>query len=520
MTLTSLNFLLFLGILIILYYVLPHKIQWIVLLVASYIFYYFAGGLSCFAFILFTTITTYLATYLMDKNNKKTAKILENEELEKAQRKAIKAQNKKKNRVWLIVVLVVNFVILFFCKACLVNPLHDALSGSQISFLTIGLPMGISFYMFQSMGYVIDAYRSKAIIEKNFFKVMLFTSFFPQLIQGPISQFEMLKETLFAEHEFSRKQVAYGLQRMLWGFFKKLVIADRIAVAIGTLKAPEYTGVSFFILTIFYAIQIYGDFTGGIDIAIGAAQTLGVVLPENFIRPFFSKNIAEYWRRWHISLNEWMKRYIFYPITVAKPMLKLSTRARKKLGKVGMRIPVYIGAVLTWLGTGIWHGFNLHFVIWGLLNCVIIVISEECSPLYEKFHERFPWSNKRGYDIWQIIRMFLLMNLVRATDLFENVGEYFSKIGSLFYEFNFHVLWDGTMMNLGLSIADYIIIGFGVIVMFIFSVVERKGDVRDQLQDKSKVLRYIIFIALLLVVIVFGTYGIGYDAGSFIYNQF
>ena len=166
--------------------------------------------------------------------------------------------------------------------------------------------MGMSFYMFQSMGYVADVYRGTVKAEKNVFKLALFVSFFPQLVQGPISRFNQLTPTLYEPHAFNGKQVSFGLQRMLWGFFKKMVVADRIAAAIGALKGEEYTGVAFVILTVFYAVQIYGDFTGGIDIAVGLAETLGIVLPENFIRPYFSKNIAEYWRRWHISLGEWM----------------------------------------------------------------------------------------------------------------------------------------------------------------------------------------------------------------------
>ena len=522
MSFTSISFLAFLGILIVLYYALPKKIQWIVLLVASYAFYAFAG-LKYFGFILFTSITTYLVTLYMDSNHKKQAAyLLEHKaELSKEEKKAYKKQIKAKDRLWFVITIVVNFGILFFCKACLVDPLRSVSDSGIISFLSVGLPFGISFYMFQSMGYVIDVYRGKAEAERNLFKVLLFISFFPQLVQGPISKWEDLKGSLFTPHKFDRKQVAFGLQRILWGFFKKLVVADRIAVAIGTLKGTEYTGFSFFILTVFYAVQIYGDFTGGIDIAIGVGEALGIKMPENFIRPFFSKNIAEYWRRWHISLNEWMKSYIFYPITVSGPMLKLSIAGRKKLGNFGKRLPVYIGSILTWLGTGVWHGFNLHFIVWGLLNCAVIVLSEELAPCYVKFHNKFSWSNKRGYDYFQIIRMFVLMNLIRATDLFNDVGDYFRRVGSLFCKFDFYVLWDGTMLNLGLSVTDYIILGASVIIMFLVSFFSR-DDVpfREKFQRVPVVLRYIMLFLLLAAVILFGSYGIGYDSSKFIYNQF
>ena len=522
MSFTSVSFLAFFAILIILYYALPKKVQWIVLLVASYTFY-FLTGLKYLAFILFTTITTYLVTRYMSGNQAfQSAYLKEHKaEMSKEEKKAFKKVVKGRNRLWFIITIVANFGILFFCKACLVDPLHSMTDSGVISFLSVGLPFGISFYMFQSMGYVIDVYRGKAEAERNFFKVALFVSFFPQLVQGPISKWEQLKDSLFTPHHFDRKTVAFGLQRMLWGFFKKLVIADRIAVAIGTLKGTEYTGFSFFLLTVFYAVQIYGDFTGGIDIAIGAGEALGITMPENFIRPFFSKNIAEYWRRWHISLNEWMKSYIFYPITVSGPMLKLALKTRAKLGRFGMRIPVYIGSLLTWLGTGVWHGFNLHFIVWGLINCVIIVISEELAPAYARFHERFAWSNKPGYNVWQIIRMFILMNLIRATDLFNDVGDYFRRIGSLVWNFNFHILWDGTMMQLGLSALDYIILAGGVVLMFLVSFFSRDGiSIREKLLNIPRWIRYVLYFLLLVAVLLFGSYGVGYDASNFIYNQF
>ena len=522
MTFTSINFLLFFGILLVLYYVLPRKIQWVILLGASYSFYLFAG-FKYLAFIIFTTVTTYLVTRYMDRNTSlHEAYIKEHKaEMTKQVRKEYKRLVKAQNRLWFIITIAVNFGILFFCKACLVDPLHSQTSSAVISFLSVGLPFGISFYMFQSMGYVIDVYRGKAKAETNFFKVALFVSFFPQLVQGPISKWEQLKDSLYAPHPFDRQQVAFGLERMLWGFFKKLVIADRIAVAIGTLKGTEYTGTSFFLLTVFYAVQIYGDFTGGIDIAIGAGEALGIKMPENFIRPFFSKNIAEYWRRWHISLNEWMKSYIFYPITVSGPMLNLALKARKKLGRFGMRLPVYIGSLLTWLGTGVWHGFNLHFIVWGLINCVIIVISEELSPAYEKFHNKYAWSNTKGYNVFQIIRMFVLMNLIRATDLFNDVGDYFRRVGSLAWSFNFSILWDGTLAKLGLNTADYIILICGIVLMFLVSLFSRRDEsIRSKLLRIPMGVRYAIYFALLLAVILFGSYGIGYDASNFIYNQF
>jgi len=519
---TSFDFVLFVAAVVLAYYLLPKKWQWGVLLVSSYVFYLW-GGLQYLAFILFTTVTTYAVTLIMDSRlARQDAYLAENKAtLSKEDRKAYKNQVKLGNRIWMVACIVVNFGILAVCKACLVQPFADLAKGGTLSFLTLGLPMGISFYMFQSMGYVVDVYRGTCKAERNPGKLALFVSYFPQLIQGPISKMSQLAPTMFAPKKFDAKEFSFGVQRMLWGYFKKMVVADRIAVAIGVLKGPEYTGVGFLLLSLFYAVQIYGDFTGGIDIVIGFSQMLGIKLPENFHRPYFSKNIAEYWRRWHISLGVWMKDYVFYPLSVCQPMRNLSKVARQKFGNFGKRLPVYVATIATWFTTGIWHGLNANFILWGFLNCFFIVLSEELTPLYDKFHGKFRLKEKRWYGGFEIFRMFWLMNLIRACDLFFDVGEYFRRLGSLFTTFNFHILWDGTLMQLNLTVLDYIILLGSVVLIFCVSLLqEKKGSVRELLWKKPAALRYALFFALFVVVILMGSYGIGYESGNFIYNQF
>ncbi len=521
MQFTSVSFLLFAAVTLLCYYVMPQKERWKLLLAASWFFYLWAG-VEYAVFILLTTLTTYACTVLIAGNlQKQNTYLAENKQaLSREEKKAYKASVKSKNRLLMVVCLIVNFGVLAVCKACLAVPFRTLAQGGRLSFLTLGLPLGISFYMFQSMGYVVDVYQGTAVAEKNFFKLALFVSYFPQLIQGPISKFSDLAPQLFAPRAYDGKQLSFGLQRMLWGFFKKLVIADRIAAAVVALKGPEFTGVGFFLLTVFYAVQIYADFTGGIDMALGISQALGINLQENFVRPFFSKNIAEYWRRWHITLGEWMKAYIFYPISVSQPMLKLSKTARSKFGNFGKRLPVYVASIATWFVTGIWHGITPNFVLWGMMNCFVIVVSEELAPLYERFHNRFGLKEKTWYGGFEILRMFVLMNLIRIVDLFPNVGDYFARMGSLVTTFNFHILWDGTMMKLGLSGLDYGILLFGIVVMFAVSLFEEKrGSVREVLWCKP-LLRYSLVFLLLVAVLLLGSYGIGYNASNFIYNQF
>ena len=246
MAFTSFSFLLFAAAVIAVYYLVPKKLQWWVLLVASYLFY-FTAGLEYLAFILLTTVTTYFtARHMGAALAVQDAYLAEHKkELSREEKKEYKARVKAANRKWMIACLLVNFGLLAICKAALVEPFRALMNGTGLSFLTLGLPMGISFYMFQSMGYVVDVYRGTAKAENNFFRLALFVSFFPQLVQGPISKFTQLAPTLYAPKDFDGKTVTFGLQRMLWGYFKKLVVADRIAVAIGTLKGAEFTGVGF-----------------------------------------------------------------------------------------------------------------------------------------------------------------------------------------------------------------------------------------------------------------------------------
>lgn len=521
MSFISFPFVLFFGILCAAYYLLPSRFQRPLLLVFS-IGFYLAADVRYFLFLLVTVVSAYMTVCRMDGRLKEQERYLaENKALSREEKKACRAGVKRRNRITLMVCLVLNFSMLAFCKVLLLPGVSRAAAGTGLSFLSLGLPLGMSFYLFQSMGYCIDVYRGKAKAQRSFPKFALFITYFPYLIQGPINSYAKLGENLFRPHDFDGKQWSFGLQRMLWGYFKKLVIADRIAPMVAALRSPELGGMGFFLLTLSYAVQIYGDFTGGIDITIGMSQCLGIRLEENFLHPYFSKNIAEYWRRWHISLGEWMKDYIFYPISVSGPMLKLSKAARARLGNFGKRLPVYVASIATWLVTGVWHGLTPNFILWGMLNCFFIVVSEELAPLYDRFHQRFHWKNRPWYGWFEILRMFLLMNFIRACDLFPHVGDYFAGFGRMVLHPNCAMLWDGSLLKLGLTALDFGILGAGIALLFGVSLYqEKRGSVREKLWGKSPWVRYSLLMILLLAVLLLGKYGTGYNASSFIYNQF
>lgn len=530
MLFTSYEFLGFLLVLFVLYYLIPKKFQWPLLLIGSYFFYFMADP-SYLIYIAVTTVSTYYIGCKIDHLGAKQSNYLKahKEELTKEEKKEYKAGIKKKQWHLLLVCLLFNLGILAVVKYTnfAISNVNAILkwtgSGNELSFVNIILPMGISFYTFQAMGYIIDVYRGTCKAERNPFKFALFVSFFPQLIQGPISRFSDLTETLFVEHKFCGKTVSYGLQRILWGYFKKLVIADRILVAVNELiqNTETYSGIFVLVGMLFYALELYADFTGGIDITIGVAEVLGITVKENFMRPYFSKNIKEYWNRWHITMGSWFTDYIFYPISVCKPMLKFSRFARSHFGEViGKRMPVYLSSFAVWFATGIWHGASWNFIVWGLGNWAVIMISQECEPLYAKFHSRFSVQGNWFYKVFQIIRTILLMSCLRTFDCYRDVPLTFRMFGTMFTEGNFHILWDGSLLQLGLTAVDYAILLAGLILLIAVSMVQRKGKVRDQIAALPYWSRFVIWYGLFLVVLLMGAYGIGYDASQFIYNQF
>lgn len=530
MLFTSYEFLEFLLVLLLLYYLIPAGWQWKLLLAASFFFYFCASPVYC-AYIAVTIVTTWAAGCMIGAaRRKRDAYLQENgENLGKEGKKAYKAQVKRRTWRFTLACLLLNLGILAVVKytnfvIANVNAVIDALgSGSPIRFFNIILPLGISFYTFQAMGYIIDVYRGTVEAERNPFKFALFVSFFPQLIQGPISRFGDLKQTLFERHPFHGPTVSLGLQRILWGFFKKLVVADRIVAGVNVLihDADVYTGAYAFVGMLFYALELYADFTGGIDITIGIAQTLGIRVTENFNRPFFSKNIKEYWNRWHITMGSWFTDYIFYPISVCKPMLKLSKFSRKRFGEVvGKRVPVYLSSFAVWFATGVWHGASWNFIVWGLGNWLVIMVSQELEPLYAKFHGRFHVKEKFGFRLFQVIRTVLLMSVLRMFDCYRNVPLTFRMIGSMFTARNWNVLWDGSLLRIGLSGTDYAVLLFGLVLLVTVSLVQRRGSVRAKIGALPYWGRFAVWYGLFLVVLLAGAYGIGYDASQFIYNQF
>ncbi len=529
MLFTSYGFLGFAAVLLLLYYLLPKRHQWKLLLAASLVFY-LLGGAWAIVYILATAVSVWYAALRIQANAAQQSAYLQahKDTLDREGKKAYRAQQKRIRRRWLTGCLLLDLGILAVVKytdfaIANVNAVLGLFSKGPLPLLHILLPLGISFYTFQAVGYLIDVYRGSQPAERSLPRFLLFVSFFPLVIQGPISRFGQLSETLYAGHPYDGGTVARGLQRMLWGYFKKLVVADRIVSAVTVILGDvnAYHGAYALVGMVFYTVQLYADFTGGIDITIGLSEALGVTVQENFIRPYFSKSLKEYWRRWHISMCSWFRDYVFYPVSSSKAMQRFARFSRSRFGEaVGRRLPVYVSSFVVWFATGIWHGASWNFIVWGLLNWAILMISEELEPLYARFHAKHPGAGGLGWRLFAVGRTFLLICCLNLFDCFANIGDTLFMLGSVLTARNWGILWNGALLELGLTGVDYAVLAGAVALMLTVSLLGRRGSVRAQIAKRPYAVRFIVWYGLFLLVLLMGAYGIGYDASQFIYNRF
>ncbi len=531
MSMTSLSFILFAAGTVLLYYVLPKRVQWVVLLVASGIFYAAAGGWYL-PFIGVTVLSTYLIARLIARHAARDEAYISahKADLSKEARKAYKARGKGHRFRMLVAGLLLNFGILAVLKytGFALNTVSDILSlfgMSRLQVPTLLLPLGISFYTFRTTAYLIDVYRGKCQAAVNLGKYALFASFFPTVIQGPICRWGDLAEQLTSPHRAAWSNLSAGLLRVLWGFFKKLVVADTLMAAVKIIVArpDEFGGMYVLLLIILYSAVIYGDFTGGIDITIGLSRMLGIRMAENFDRPFSSRSTAEYWNRWHITMGSWFTDYVFYPLSICRPMQRLTKWSRNRLGRVvGMRVPVYLATLVTWFLTGLWHGASWNFIVWGLLNGVVILISRELEPLYARFRKAAPrLSASALWGGFACVRTFFLMGAIRILDCYRDVPVTARAFGSIFTSLaSWGDLANGTLLDkLGLSPATCILVALATVLIFFVSRAGKKAPVADRLADRP-VLWTLCCTGLALSVLICGSWGIGFDAGAFIYGIF
>lgn len=537
MSYASFNFIVFVALTVLAYFALPlKKHKWIVLLISSYIFYLFAGY-KYVAFILFTTVSTYAIARWLDRISLHSKDMLRanKKEWNRDTKKQFKNRTKRNKRLVMALCLVLNFGILAFLKYYnfFAGSLNDVFGSFGMSFsvptLRLFLPLGISFYTFQSMGYIVDVYREKFPAEKNIAKFALFVSFFPQIIQGPISFYDQLAHQLYEPHKMDFTRFKYGCELILWGFFKKLVIADRAVIAINTVVADynSYNGTTLTFTVLLYALQLYADFSGGIDISRGIAQILGIDMAENFRRPYFSKSINEYWRRWHITLGAWMKEYVFYPLSLSSAFLTASKKMKAtKFGatKAGAHIakvlPTAFASLIVFLIVGVWHGASWKYVAFGLWNGGIIMLSILMKPLFDGVLKKLHINpNNFFWGLFQMLRTFVIVCIGYVFDIAPSFRQAM---------WTFKMILTRQSISTGLSQIKaigmgYSLIAIGAIVVLLVSIIQERFPnmkVRERLDTFPFVVRWFIVLAAVLFIAIYGMYGPGYNAADFVYAQF
>lgn len=527
MSLISETFIVFMLLLIGAYYTVPKRFQWICLLFFSSIFYAATSIKNC-VFIFITAFSAYLCALKIDQIHKQTkAYIKENKKtLTKEERSFYKKKKNSLCRTIMILTLLLNigFLCLFKYSDFALEQIHTIFPESALPLsLKLIVPLGISFYTFQTIGYVVDVYWEKVEPQSNFAKMLLFVSFFPQVTQGPISEYSQLGPQLFGEHSFSYKNFSYGVQRMMWGFFKKMVIADRAAPFVQTAFA-EYAsmnGNNVLFAAFLYSLQIYADFSGYMDIVCGLCEILGIQLTENFERPYFSKSVAEYWRRWHSSLGTWFKTYIYYPVAVSKFAMKCSTKGSKVFGKkVGNTIGASIALIVVWFTTGFWHGASWAYIAWGGLNGLAIIFTLWMEPVYERCKAACKVNESSfAWRAFSTLRTFFIVTLIKV---FPEVGSFRGGVGywmHCFQDWDFSNFSIATLIYPIASSKEAGILMFGAFLMFVTSLLQRRMGVRDRISKWPMVIRYTIFVALFFAIVLWGipTQNAG---GGFLYEQF
>lgn len=504
------------------YYLIPRRFRWIILLLASYGFYA-SRAFSSLPFILVTTLSTWLGALMIGRIAEQSKARLKAEKatLTKEEKSAIKAQAKKRQRVLMISVLVFNFALLAVMKYT--DDVLGFVGASPMGFL---LPLGISFYTFQSMGYLLDVYNGKYAPQKNPAKFALFVSFFPQLIQGPIGRYDQLSPQLMQGNSFDWQNLQRGFLLILWGLFKKMVIADRALPLVNSVfsaQAGEYGGAVIVLGVLFYSLQQYCDFSGGIDLVTGIAQQMGVNLTPNFKRPYFAVSLGDFWRRWHISLGSWMRDYVFYPFALTKPVSRLSKAAKVRFGQDFARaLPAALGNILVFLLVGIWHGATSNYVLWGLYNGVILAFSALMEPAYKAFgaaHSALVAS--RGFHIFRVLRTFAIVNIGWYFDRCAHGMDALRMLGTTVTDWRGAELTMDTIRALGVGASDFRLLMLCTVLLFVVSLVQERGvTVRNWISERNVLVRYLVLLAGAAAVLILGMYGSGFDEATFIYYQF
>jgi alginate O-acetyltransferase complex protein AlgI len=483
----SIEFMLFFPVVTMFYYALPHKYRWALLLTASCVFY--MAFIPAYILILAVTITIdYFAGMWIEVSTGIRRKLI------------------------LLVSILSTCIVLFIFKyynffTISTNSIAKFLNiDYSIKTLNIILPIGLSFHTFQSLSYIIEVYFGRYKAEKHFGIYSLYVMFYPQLVAGPIERPQNLLHQFRVEHHFKYESVTNGLKLMAWGLFKKVVIADRLAIFVDNIYSNprNHDGLALIVATIFFAYQIYCDFSGYSDIAIGSAQVMGFNLSRNFNRPYSSKSISEFWKRWHISLSSWFRDYLYIPLG----------------GKRVSSIRLYINLMLTFLVSGLWHGANWTFVLWGFLNGFYLLFSIWTGKLRDNLSSYIGLSRHANINnVFRVVITFILVCFGWIFFRSNSIADALYVITHLFsgirYAIDINYI-TRVLSGCGFDKVNFVLSFILIVILEIIQYKQSNCSIRYWLSQKPAYLRWSLYYAIILSIIFLGVI----SNSTFIYFQF
>ena len=489
MLFNSLHYLIFLPIVVGLYYLIPHRWRWLLLLTASYYFYMCWKAEYAILLVISTGVAYFAGLGISRTEDGRQKKII----------------------LWSCLTILLGILFTFkyfnFINASLRSVFADLKIHYDIPYLNLLLPIGISFYTFQKISYVVDVYHGRVKAERHFGIFAVYSCFFPQLVAGPIERAQHLLHQFYEKHEFSYERATSGLMLILWGFFKKVVVADRVAVLVKVVYGNPhgYTGLPLVVATGFFAFQIYCDFSGYTDIAIGSARLIGFDLMANFRQPYFSKSIPEFWRRWHISLSTWFKDYLYIPLG----------------GNRVVKWRWYYNLFITFFISGLWHGANWTFAAWGTLHGCYMVLDSIFGPGRDRLRAKAKSHSAQFiFDAFNVLLTFGLVAMAwipfRANnfaDAWYVLTHLFSGMGSWLDLRTDSIQFRG----MGLNSLEFIYCAASVSLVVLYDIIDSHRNVWELLKAGPRPVRWAVSYALLILVLFFGPYN---QAQNFIYFQF
>ncbi len=505
MSFNSLDFLLLFAAVVILYYLLPQKLRNPLLLIASYVFYA-AYNLGLTLFLLVLTLVTYFIGREVDRR-----------------------RGDKASKRWMILGVTLNLLVLAFYKyfnffSLTIAGLTGAADPVRIDWL---VPLGISFIVFTAVSYLADVYRGKLSSQPSLFKFALYISFFPKIVQGPIERAGDILPQFEEAHVFDLKRYREGMIYVLYGLFMKMVVADTASIVVDRIYGSlnDYSGAAIALATVLFALQIYCDFAGYSYTAIGAAKVLGFEFRQNFRQPYLSRSVAEFWRRWHMSLNRWLTDYLYIPLGGSR-----CSKSRKNFN-----------VLVTFGLSGLWHGADWGYVIWGLLNGIYIIVESALKSFSARLRAGRSASEAKEaaspsagkQRLGSFLHGFITFILIAFSWIFfraRNLSTSFTAIGRIFTQFHLlsfigyvrEQLAGGAGTSLyGLDVVYNLpVLLAGIVTVVIVDVMTDRRSIAKELAEGRRWLRWLVSLALIFAVILFGVYGYGYSAGAFIYAGF